>query len=102
MTTEKISEDDVREMLKDVKHPAINRTLLELGIIKKITAENDNVHILLAFPFPNIPIKEHLISSIRGPLEEQDLRVEIETTVMDEEELHMFLVMEQKDWKGGI
>lgn len=102
MTTRETSEDDVREILADVKHPAIDRTLLELGIIKPITVEDDNVNILLAFPFPNIPIQGQLISSIRGSLDEQDLTVGIETTVMDEEEVHTFLIMEREGWKGGI
>ncbi|MCK4397316.1 DUF59 domain-containing protein [candidate division WOR-3 bacterium] len=98
----KISEENVRKILADVKHPAIDRTLLELGIIKSITAENDNVKILLAFPFPNIPIKEQIINSIRELLNNQGLEVEIEITVMDEGELHKFLAMEQESWKGRI
>lgn len=98
----KISEENVRKILADVKHPAIDRTLLELGIIKSITAENDSVKILLAFPFPNIPIKEQIINSIRELLNNQGLEVEIEITVMDEGELHKFLAMEQESWKGRI
>jgi len=98
----KISEKNVRKILTDIKHPAIDRTLLDLGIIKSIKVENDNVKILLAFPFPNIPIKEQLINSIRELLNKQGLGVKIETTVMDEEELHKFLAMEQEAWKGGI
>ncbi|WP_455277383.1 iron-sulfur cluster assembly protein [[Eubacterium] cellulosolvens] len=98
----KISEENVRKLLADIKHPAIDRTLLDLGIIKLITIENNNVKILLAFPFPNIPIKEQLINSIRELINKQGLGVEIETTVMDEEKLHKFLAMEQEAWKGGM
>ena len=32
---EDISEERVRDLLKEVKHPAIDRSLLDLGIIKK-------------------------------------------------------------------
>ena len=102
MTTGEISENDVREILEGVRHPAIDRTLLDLGIIKSVAVESDNVHVLLAFPFPNIPIKEYLINSVRGPLGERGIAVEIETTVMDEEELQKFLAMEKEGWKGGI
>jgi metal-sulfur cluster biosynthetic enzyme len=102
MTTGEISENDVREILAGVKHPAIDRTLLDLGIIKSVAVEGDNVHVLLAFPFPNIPIKEYLINSVRGPLGERGIAVGIETTVMDEEELQKFLAMEKEGWKGGI
>ena len=36
----KISEENVRKILADIKHPAIDRTLLDLGIIKSIKTEN--------------------------------------------------------------
>jgi len=98
----KISEENVCKILADIKHPAIDRTVFNLWIIKSITTENNNVKILLAFPFPNIPIKEQLITSIREVLNKQGLGLEIETTVMDEGELHKFLTMEQEAWKGGM
>lgn len=98
----KILEEDVRKILAGIKHPAIDRTLLDLGIIKSITTENNSVKVLLAFPFPDIPIKEQLIGSIRELLDKEGLRVEIETTVMNEKELSKFLAMEQEAWKGGM
>ena len=98
----KILEEDVRKILVDVKHPAIDRTLLDLGIIKSTTVKNNNVEILLAFPFPNIPIGEQIINSVREPLSKQGLEVKIETTVMNKEELQKFLAMEQESWKGDI
>jgi len=100
--SKKISEENVRRILANIKHPAIDRTLLDLGIIKSITVESNLVKIILAFPFPNIPVKELLINSVREPLKNQSLEVEIETTVMNEEELHKFLAMEQEAWKGAI
>jgi len=47
-----------------VKHPAIDRTLTELGILKDITVEGDTVFVTLAFPFPGIPIRELLVESV--------------------------------------
>jgi metal-sulfur cluster biosynthetic enzyme len=102
MVSKEMSEEHVRRVLADVKHPAIDRTLLDLGIIRSIEVENDNVKILLAFPFPNIPIAEQLINSVREPLNKEGLAVEALTTVMAEEELHKFLAMEQEGWKGAI
>jgi metal-sulfur cluster biosynthetic enzyme len=102
MTAGDVSRDDVREILAGVKHPAIDRTLLELGIIKSMAVEGGNVRVLMAFPFPNIPIGDYLIHSVRGPLGERGIAVEIETTVMDEDELQKFLAMEKEGWTGGI
>jgi len=55
----------------------------------------------LAFPFPNIPIKDHLINSVRQPIEKLGLEVEMRVTVMSQEERERFLAMEERAWKGG-
>jgi metal-sulfur cluster biosynthetic enzyme len=102
MVSKEMSEEHVRRVLADVKHPAIDRTLLDLGIIRSIKVESDNVKILLAFPFPNIPIADRLIKSVQEPLNKEGLAVEVAVTAMAEEELYKFLAMEQEGWKGGI
>ncbi|MCW3139942.1 MAG: iron-sulfur cluster assembly protein [Methanophagales archaeon] len=93
-----ISEEKVRNAVAQVRHPAIDRTLMELGILKDITVEGDKVIITLAFPFPGIPIRELLVESVREPVEEMGAKVEVKTTVMTAEELQAFLAMEQEAW----
>ena len=97
-----ISEQEVRQALSDVKHPAIDHTLIDLGMLKDITITNDKVELTLAFPFPEIPIKDYLINSVREPIEKLGVEVEIKVTVMNQEELQRFLAMEQDAWKGGM
>ncbi len=96
-----ISEEDVRTVLARVKHPMIDRSLLELDIIKHITVEQRKVNVTLAFPFPNIPIKDYIIRSVREPIEKLGAEIEVKLTVMNHEELQKFLTMEQAAWKGG-
>ena len=96
-----ISEEDVRNVLAWVNHPMINRSLLELGIIKHIAVEQRRVKVTLAFPFPNIPIKDHIIHSVREPLQKLGAELELKLTVMNHDELQKFLAMEQDAWKGG-
>jgi metal-sulfur cluster biosynthetic enzyme len=98
--TKPISQEDVRKALAGVKHPMIDRTLLDLGIIRYITVENDRAEITLAFPFPNIPIKEHLINSVREPITNLGAEVHVKLTVMNQEEIERFLAMEKEAWKG--
>ena len=94
-----ISEEKVRNVVARVKHPAIDRALTELGILKDIAVEDDTVIITLAFPFPGIPIRELLVESVRKPVEELGAKVEVKTTVMTAEELKAFLAMEREAWK---
>jgi len=96
----RISEEDIQKVVAQVKHPAIDHTLLDLGIVKDITVESNNVAVTFAFPFPNIPIKDRLVNSIREPIEELGAEVEVKITEMNQEELQKFLTMEQEAWKA--
>jgi len=97
-----ISEQEVRKALSEIKHPAIDRTLIDLGILKDINIRNDKVELILAFPSLEIPIKDTLINSVREPIEKLGAEVEVEATVMRQEELQRFLAMEQDAWRGSI
>jgi len=98
--TNNISPDAIKKLLEGIKHPAIDETLLNLGIIKDIKVEGNKAIIVVAFPFENIPIKEQLIELVKEPLAELKLNIEIKITVMEEKELQNFLAREQKHWKN--
>jgi len=93
------SEEDVHNKLEEVKHPFIDCTLTELGIVKNITVNDNNVIATFALPFPNIPIKDKLIFSVKTALETLGAKVEVKITVMTQEELQNFLVLEKENWK---
>ena len=95
-----ISEKDILDLLAKVKHPAINRTLRELGIIKDLSIKDNKVLITMALPFPNIPIIDQLVSSIKEPIEKLGVEVEVKQTIMNQEELQAFLKMEEDGWTG--
>ena len=94
-----ILEQEVRQTLSKIKHPAIDRTLIDLGILKDIIIRNEKIEITLAFPFPNIPIKDHLINSVREPIEKLGAEVEVKIDVMNDEERQAFLAMERRAGK---
>jgi len=97
-----ILKEDVQGAIAHVKHPAIDRTLVDLRIVKKISIKDNKVTIIMAFPFPNIPIGDYLVNSVREPIEKLGAEVEVKITVMDQEELERFLAIEQESWKGGV
>ena len=97
-----ISEQDVRKEVAEVMHPTINCSLLELGIVKNIELKNEIIKITMAFPFPNIPIEDYLINSVKEALEAFDAEVEIETVIMTKEEVQKFLALEKENWKGSV
>ena len=97
---EELSEENIRKILSVVKHPAIDRSLLDLGIIEKIAIMESRVIIILALPFSGIPkqIEDFLVQSVQEPIKNIGYEVEVKTTVMNQEALQKFLAMEKEAW----
>ena len=97
-----IVEEDVRMAIAEIKHPAIDRTLLDLGIVKDIAVDGSTVTVTFALPFPGIPtqIRDYIVNSIMEPITKLGAEVKPELTVMNQEELQAFLTKEQESWKG--
>jgi len=83
-----------------VEHPAINHSLVDLGIVKDIEIYTETITLKFAFPFPNIPIADALIQSIESPINEMGYRLSHEVVIMDEQEKAKFMQMEAEAWKG--
>jgi len=98
--TVNMSLDNIKKLLEGVKHPSINDTLSNLGIIKEVEIEGNKAIIALAFPFENIPIKDDLIRIVKKPLSGLKMDIEIKIITMNEKELQKFLNLEQKNWTG--
>jgi ATP-binding protein involved in chromosome partitioning len=97
-----ISLQDVQEAVGKVTHPAISRTLVDLGMVKNVSLHGSEAKLTLVLPVLNIPVpvKEHLVNSLREAVAALDVRLEVEMAQMNEEERQAFLAMEQESWKG--
>ncbi len=95
-----MEEKKVRELLDKVMHPAINASLLKLGIISDYKVEENGITIEMAYPFPNIPIKDMLKVSIVNALSPLGMEIKFTERVMTEEERQRFLQIEMENWKG--
>ncbi|MFZ2071119.1 MAG: iron-sulfur cluster assembly protein [Halobacteriota archaeon] len=97
------SEEDIRQVVADIKHPAIDRTLVDLGVVKEIAVKGNKVLVTMALPFPGIPaqVRDYLVNSVVEQIKKMDVEVEVELTIMNQEELQAFLAMEQESWKRG-
>lgn len=95
-----IKKQEVIDVISNVQHPAIGYSLLELGIVKDVEIEENIVTAVFAFPFPNIPIADQLISSISNPIKSLGLDFKYLIVVMNENEKAKFMKMEAEAWKG--
>jgi metal-sulfur cluster biosynthetic enzyme len=97
-----ISEEDVHKAIGQVMHREINRTLVELGMVKDIALKDDEVTLTLTLPFLAIPvsIKDYLVNSLHQAVMKLGAKVQIRVVEMNQEERLAFLAMEQESWKG--
>lgn len=95
-----VTVEQIKELMNQVMHPAINSSLPELGIVKDVRIEDGKVIVTMALPFPNIPIIDQLIMGIAKPIQEIGADLAIEQVIMTEEEKQHFLEVEQANWKG--
>jgi len=100
--TKSISEEDVHQAIGQVMHPEINRTLVELGMVKDIALRDDEVTLTLALPFLAIPlsIKDYLVNSLHQAVMKLGAKIEVTVAEMSQEERLAFLAMEQESWNG--
>ena len=97
-----ISEEDVHQAIGQVMHPEISRTLVELGMVKEIALQGDEVTLTLVLPLLGIPvsIKDYLVNSLRQAVMKLGAKAEIKIAEMNREERLAFLAMEQEGWRG--
>jgi len=100
--TKSISAEDVHQAIKQVMHPEINLTLVELGMVKDIALKDDKVTLTLVLPFLAIPvsIKDYLVNSLHQAVTRLGMKIEVTVAEMNQEERLAFLAMEQENWKG--
>jgi len=94
------TKEEILNVISEVKHPAINHSLVDLGIVKDIEIDDKAVDLKFAFPFPNIPIGEMLINSIKTPLNDIGYGLRSDVVLMNEQEKAKFMQMEAEAWKG--
>jgi len=86
---------------RNLEHPAIDCSLIELKMVKYINIKNNNVTFRFLLPVMEIPekIKEYMINSLRQSIINLGLKVELKIDKMNEVERQYFLNMEEKYWK---
>ena len=94
------TKEEILKVISEVKHPAIDYSLLELGMIKDVEIDGTTVNLTFVFPFPKIPIAETLFKSIETPLKNIGYDLMPSVILMTEEEKAKFLRMETEAWKG--
>lgn len=94
-----MAKEEIMEALKNIMHPEINASLIDLGMIKDVVIKESVVTLILNLPYEGVPIKYMLIDEIKGSLKKFDIEIKIETREMNPAERQKFMEMAQKYWK---
>jgi len=94
------TKEEMLELILSVMHPAINYSLRDLGIVKDLNVNENNVEVLFAFPFTGIPIADALVNSISQPIVAKGFEFKYKIELMSTEEKDNFMEMETVGWIG--
>ena len=94
------TKEEILKVISEVKHPAIDYSLVDLGMIKDIEIDDTTVSLTFVFPFPKIPIAESLINLIATLLKNIGYTLVPCMILMTDEEKAKFMKMETDGWKG--
>jgi metal-sulfur cluster biosynthetic enzyme len=95
-----ISKEAIQQAVAEVRHPEIDRSLVELGMIKDIAVGDDKAILTMAVPFLGIPIKDYLVHSVQEAVTKVGVEIEVKLTEMNQEERDAFMAMAQEGWIG--
>jgi ATP-binding protein involved in chromosome partitioning len=84
----KMEEKKIREALQIILHPKLNRSLVDLGMIRDIGVEGDAVHLTLALKNDRSPLKNSFLGQIKQAVGAVPgvSSVQIEVTTLSQEE----------------
>ena len=84
MDSDKVTEENVREQLKEVMDPELNINIVDLGLIYEIEVREDDVFILMTLTTPGCPLHgvfDEMVKREAGNLEGlEEHEVEVELT----------------------
>ena len=90
--------EEILKKLRVTKHPEINASLVELGMIGDIQENTDEIRVELKLPFSTVPIKAMLEDIIKNALQDKGKKVTIISSEMDEQEKQNFFKLSREKW----
>jgi len=96
-----IEMEKLQEAVATVRHPEINNSLVELGMIDDLAiTDKGKVTFALLVPMLAIPIRDMLINMVAEAIADVDPDVDIEVSVreMTDEQKMAFFDLSKKNW----
>ena len=91
---------EIVQEIEQVRHPEINNTLVELGMVQDIHVDGDQASLRLVLPFMGIPpaIRDYMIQSLQQAAASKGATLQVSLGEMTDSERQRFFALEQQNW----
>jgi Mrp family chromosome partitioning ATPase len=91
------TEEQVRRTLFGVKHPESGHGIVELGMVKDIKVDGEQVSFTIALPFLDVPVKDQIVNKARKAIEELEgvKKITVEVAEMTQKERVNFMTLQE-------
>jgi len=80
-----ISEEKIREALKEVMDPEIGMSVVDLNMIKKVDITDDSVNIDMVLTIPGCPLASYMVNEVKKKTEEISEGRKVTVNCLDEQ-----------------
>ena len=89
------------QAISKTRHPEIDYSPVDLGMINEVHVNHETVRVVLNLPFPEVPIKGHLVQIVKDAIAGKDEAAEVEVSfaTMNEAERKEFRKKARDKWK---
>ena len=102
---EKVSQDDINQVIQQVEHPAIASSLIDLGMVRDVnySREDNTVSLTLVLPIMGIPqnVRDYMVNNLYQAIKTTGSELtNVELAEMTDGERQVFLAKEKENWRG--
>ena len=87
----KITSENIKNTLKKAIHPELNKSLVELAMIRKVEISDNTIVVTLVIPFEYVPIKADLVKIVKDTIRKKySNKIKVLVKEMNKEEKKIF------------
>lgn len=96
-----LTKEEVMRVMSKITHPEIDYSLVDLGMIKDVSMEENKMIVTMNLPFLRIPIRDELVQIVTQALtgEDETSQADVQFATMSEEERTEFMRKAHERWK---
>lgn len=79
-----LDKDKIIDALRDVYDPELGINIVDLGLIKEVKIDNNDVTIDLTFTIPGCPLRDYMLSQVKETVESIEGVSSVTVNILDD------------------